>query len=83
MALAAGAVSVLAGPLSRAFPAPRAVPVAEHRYVIRSGDTLWSIARSIAPASDPRPMVDAIAEANQVDPGALIPGRTLVIPSSA
>jgi nucleoid-associated protein YgaU len=33
-------------------------------YVVKSGDTLWSIAAAIAPDSDPRPVVDAIRAAN-------------------
>ena len=50
-------------------------------YVVRSGDTLWSIAARFAPASDPRVVVDTIASANGVDPGALVPGQRLSIPS--
>jgi nucleoid-associated protein YgaU len=55
-------------------------PVAARGYVVRGGDTLWAIAERIAPGSDPRGVVDAIAEANAVDAGALVPGQTLVIP---
>jgi LysM repeat protein len=33
-------------------------------YVVRPGDTLWSIAAAIAPDSDPRPVVDALRDAN-------------------
>lgn len=52
-------------------------------YVVRSGDTLWSIAEHAAPGADPRPLVDAIAERNGIDPGALVPGQSLVVPSAA
>jgi nucleoid-associated protein YgaU len=52
-------------------------------YVVRSGDTLWSIAEHAAPRADPRPLVDAISERNGIDPGALVPGRSLVIPPVA
>jgi len=51
------------------------------RYVVQSGDTLWSIAVSRAPGSDPRDVVQAIVDANQVDAGTLVPGRVLVIPT--
>jgi LysM repeat protein len=54
---------------------------ASDRYVVQSGDTLWSIAVSRAPGSDPRPVVQAIADANQVDAGSLVPGQVLVIPA--
>jgi LysM domain len=33
-------------------------------YVVQPGDTLWSIAEAIAPDADPRPVVDALREAN-------------------
>jgi nucleoid-associated protein YgaU len=50
------------------------------RYVVIAGDTLWGIAVRLCPDEDPRPLMDAIAEANDVDPGALRPGQTLIIP---
>jgi nucleoid-associated protein YgaU len=49
--------------------------------VVRSGDTLWSIARATSPGDDPRPVVDSIAAANGIDPGSLVPGQVLVIPA--
>ncbi|MFB3738196.1 MAG: LysM peptidoglycan-binding domain-containing protein [Candidatus Velamenicoccus archaeovorus] len=73
--------AVLAGPVATAVAPSSTVPVAQHRYVVRPGDTLWSIARTLAPGSDPRPVVDAIARANAVEPGALVPGSTLVVPA--
>jgi Tfp pilus assembly protein FimV len=36
----------------------------ERTYVVQPGDTLWSIAAAVAPDSDPRPVVDALREAN-------------------
>jgi nucleoid-associated protein YgaU len=59
-----------------------ATPVARQRYLIRSGDTLWSIALRISPGEDPRPLVDAISSANAIDAESLVPGQTLVIPSA-
>jgi len=53
---------------------------APHRYVVRPGDTLWSIARGVQDG-DPRPLVDAIQAANGADPGALVPGQVLIIPA--
>ena len=43
--------------------------------VVRPGDTLWSIATRVAPESDPRPVVDALAETlgtSSVEPGETI-----------
>lgn len=69
-----------AGPIGHAVAGGGAVPVASHRYVVRSGDTLWSIAARVSPGNDPRPVVEAIVRANDVDPGSLMPGQALAIP---
>ena len=71
------------GPVGHALAGGDPAVVAAHSYVVRGGDTLWSIASRIARGEDPRPIVDAIAQANHVDAGTLIPGRTLVIPTGA
>ena len=54
-------------------PAPRVT------YVVQPGDTLWSIARRVAPGQDPRPVVDGLIEANDVRDG-LQAGQELSIP---
>ncbi|HZB58569.1 MAG TPA: LysM peptidoglycan-binding domain-containing protein [Actinomycetota bacterium] len=54
-------------------PAPRVT------YVVEQGDTLWSIARRVAPGRDPRPVVDGLIEANDVR-GGLQAGQELSIP---
>jgi LysM domain len=54
-------------------PAPRVT------YVVEPGDTLWSIARRVAPGQDPRPVVDGLIEANDVR-GGLRAGQELSIP---
>jgi hypothetical protein len=43
--------------------------------VVEPGDTLWSIARRLAPDSDPRDVVDALVQARGTT--ALLPGETL------
>ncbi|MGI8795645.1 MAG: hypothetical protein ACR2IR_03500 [Acidimicrobiia bacterium] len=47
-------------------------------YIVEQGDSLWSIAEELAPGDDPRPVVDALAEARGDAP--LIPGETIVWP---
>jgi LysM repeat protein len=47
--------------------------------VVDSGDTLWSIARRVAPGRDPRPVVDGLIEANNLR-GGLQAGQELSIP---
>jgi Tfp pilus assembly protein FimV len=48
-------------------------------YVVAPGDTLWAIARRVAPDSDPRAVVDALARENHVD-GTIQVGQQLWIP---
>jgi nucleoid-associated protein YgaU len=57
---------------------------AETTYVVRAGDTLWSIARSRSDTgSDPRPLVTEIERENRIGPEDLVPGRALVVPVRA
>jgi nucleoid-associated protein YgaU len=78
---AATVLGAWAGPAADALGGDRIEPVARSSYVVRDGDTLWSIATRLVPGQDPRPVVDAIAAANRVDPAALVPGQTLLIPA--
>ncbi|NEK92618.1 LysM peptidoglycan-binding domain-containing protein [Modestobacter muralis] len=48
--------------------------------VVRSGDTLWSIAGDVAPDQDRRAVVDAIVELNGLDSVDLLPGAELQLP---
>lgn len=48
---------------------------------VAPGDSLWSIAERIAPAADPRDVVDAIARLNALDGGAIVAGQSLAIPA--
>ena len=79
-ALLVSVVLVLGLPaVSRAVGDHRGDPPA--RYVVRSGDTLWSIAVRISPGSDPRAVVDAIVRANGADAAHLVPGQELQLPA--
>jgi nucleoid-associated protein YgaU len=69
-----------AGPAVRALGSTEdPVRIARNSYVVREGDTLWSIARRLSPGGDPRPVVDALATSNDIDAGGLVPGQTLVV----
>ena len=69
-----------AGPAVRALGLPeQPTRIARSSYVVREGDTLWTIARRLAPGSDPRPVVDLLSAMNGVDAGRLVPGQTLVV----
>lgn len=61
-------------------------PDVAHRrvYVVRPGDTLWSIALRIGgPASDPRPLVDRLTALNEVRDAQITPGERLLLPADA
>jgi len=76
----AAVLGALWGPLGRLGGQERAAgSAAAHRYVVRPGDTLWSIAKRVAPGRDPRQVVDTLAALNHVDPGRLVPGSTLLV----
>ena len=72
-----------AGPAVRALGSPetpaRVSRVSRTSYVVRQGDTLWSIAKRLSPGSDPRQVVDLLSATNGVDAGRLVPGQTLVV----
>jgi nucleoid-associated protein YgaU len=82
VAIALGVTGVLSGQVANAVGVGGSNSAGAARtYVVRSGDTLWSIARSSTPSADPRLVVSAIRAANHVDPAALVPGQQLSIPS--
>jgi len=79
--LAAGVV-VVAGQAGGALggsplAAPERRPTASsvQTVVVQPGDTLWAIARRLAPGEDPRPLVDQLAVAHGSGP--LLPGQVL------
>jgi len=45
------------------------------RYIVRSGDSLWTVAGHVAPNKDPREVVDALDEARHGAP--LLAGETI------
>ncbi len=46
---------------------------------VRQGQTLWSIARQIAPERDPRDVITMLKQANQLRNSSLATGQTLKI----
>lgn len=76
------ATFVLAGPVSGALRdrVDPIRPVADRSYVVEPGDTLWAIAVRAGGDRDPRAVVQAILDANDVDPGSLQPGKVLWLP---
>jgi hypothetical protein len=56
--------------------APR--PAAVHAWLVRPGDTLWSIAVAVHPRGDVRPLVDRLSA--QVGGRPLMVGQRLILP---
>jgi nucleoid-associated protein YgaU len=75
------AIGVGAGAFSSLVPTPGAAPIAaaEARVVVvEPGDSVWSIARSLQPEGDVRPLVHTIVQANGAEP--LQPGQEILVP---
>jgi hypothetical protein len=52
------------------------------QYVtVESGQSLWSIAESVAPSADPRDVIADIVSLNQLDTAVVSPGQRIAIPS--
>ncbi len=49
-------------------------------HVVRPGETLWGIARVLAPDGDTRVVVARLAGLNQLDTTDLVPGQMLRLP---
>ena len=82
LAIALGVTGILSGQVAGAVGVGGSVDDAPGRtYVIRPGDTLWSIATKSSPSIDPRLVISAIRATNEVDPAGLVPGQQLSIPS--
>lgn len=73
-----GFLLLVAGPARAALEGSPG-PIATRQYVVQPGDTVWAIAADEAGGGDPRPLVDAIVQANDVG-SELMPGQLLVIP---
>ena len=55
------------------------IPAGATEYVVRPGDTLWTIAASLAPGRDQRPLVDELA--HQLGGASLYPGEQITLPA--
>lgn len=77
------AVLAIGSPVARAVGGSDGSDGATVTYVVRPGDTLWSVAQRHAPGEDPREVVHEIAALNELGHGPLLPGRSLVLPDLA
>jgi nucleoid-associated protein YgaU len=81
LGLAAGVgAAALAGSAVGGGPGEGLHLAGQSSVVVRSGDTLWSIASSVAGGHDVRAVVDRIQELNGLRGSDLAPGQVLRLP---
>jgi hypothetical protein len=68
------------GPLAAAGAAPAVHLASNQVWVVQPGDTVWSIAETVDPRADVRPLVDRITSELAGRP--LYPGERILIPRS-
>ncbi len=81
-AVVAGAV--IAGGLLMAGPGAQAGSDAGSdvaTYTVLAGESLWSIAKELAPGQDPRMTIHQLMRANQLPSADIRPGDVLLLPS--
>lgn len=49
--------------------------------VVQPGETLWSIAQSVAPQADPRETVQRLRDLNGLVDAVVIPGQSIIVPA--
>jgi nucleoid-associated protein YgaU len=74
-------VALVTGPVAHAFSGPDHARV--RHYVVRRGDTLWSIAHAVQPGSDPRAVIEIIQRSNGLAGDSIVPGERLTVPAAA
>ncbi|MFF1878766.1 LysM peptidoglycan-binding domain-containing protein [Leifsonia sp. NPDC058230] len=57
------------------------VNVQFHYVTVESGQSLWSIAETVAPSADPRDVIADIVSLNQLESAVVSPGQRIAIPS--
>lgn len=75
---AAAVLGILGG--GAASASDPAAPVHPHYVTVLSGESLWSIAESMAPGADPRNVIAAIVTVNRLSDATVVPGERLVVP---
>ena len=71
---------VLACGKSAADAADALIGSATGTVVVHDGDTLWSIARQVAPTADPWETISRLQSLNHLSSTLIIPGQRLVVP---
>lgn len=69
-------LALLGGQAQPGVPVPETTTVVE----VGAGETIWQVARRLAPESQPRAVVQRIRELNQLPSSAVQPGQPLQVP---
>jgi Tfp pilus assembly protein FimV len=75
------AIAILSGGAALASRDSGALSGSFTTVTVSAGDSLWSIAETVAPDSDPRDVVDAIVRLNALDGVTISAGERLAIPA--
>jgi nucleoid-associated protein YgaU len=79
LAALAGGFTMLGAPAASTDTAYHA---AKHRVVVQPGETLWDIAKQVAPGQDPRTVIDEIVDLNALSSaGEIRAGQPLYVPA--
>jgi hypothetical protein len=73
-AFSLGRVGSEAAPTRDGRPAPLA------QTVVQPGETLWAVAKRVAPGHDPRGVIDRIADLNDLESDSVRAGQLLLLP---
>jgi hypothetical protein len=65
---------------SQAAPSSAKAPTPLAQTVVQPGETLWAVAKRVAPGHDPRAVIDRIADLNDLDSDRVWAGQLLVLP---
>jgi len=57
-----------------------ATPTPHAQTVVQPGETLWSVAKRVAPGHDPRQVIDRIADLNDLAGDRIWAGQLLLLP---
>jgi LysM domain len=68
------------GPLTTTGATSGQEMAAAQEWVVKPGDTIWSIAEAIDPRGDVRPLVDRLSE--EISNSSLYPGEVIRLPAS-
>ena len=68
---------------SQATPTAGEAPVSVEQITVQPGESLWAVARRIAPDNDPREVIGQIRRLNRLQDSQLQAGQQLLLPAAA